>query len=298
MYKKSKLKSATRPRFSPLTVAMLVILLIYAVSLFTLLAWGVLTAFKSQEEFRLSTFGFPKEWVWNFSYVFEQFFLPVVSESGTTYVGLPMMFLYSILYALGCAFFNTLVPCLTSYVCARYRFRFLKMFHTIVIIVMVVPIVGSLPSEIQMAQRFGLYDQIWGLWIMKANFLGMYFLVFYAMFKALPQAYTEAAKIDGAGNFSVMVRIALPLVRNTFLTVMLINFITFWNDYQTPLIFLRSYPTVAYGVYSLANTNVNGMSYVPYRITAAVLMLVPTIILFLCFQKRLLGNLTIGGIKG
>ena len=111
-------------------------------------------------------------------------------------------------------------------------------------------------------------------------------------------AYTEAAKIDGAGNLAVLLRIILPLVRNTFFTVMLINFIAFWNDYQTPLIYMPSYPTIALGMFYMASTTENGLSTVPMRMTGAMLMLIPILVLFLCFHKRLLGNLTVGGIKG
>ena len=97
---------------------------------------------------------------------------------------------------------------------------------------------------------------------------------------------------------SVLIKIVLPLVRNTFFTVMLINFIGFWNDYQTPLIYLPSYPTIALGMYHMASTTENGLSTVPMRMTGAMLMLIPILALFLAFHKRLLGNLTIGGIKG
>ena len=163
---------------------------------------------------------------------------------------------------------------------------------------MVLPIVGSLPSEIRMAKALGLFDKFYGLWLMKANFLGLYFLVFHGIFKTLPMAYTEAAKIDGAGNLAVLLRIILPLVRNTFFTIMLINFIAFWNDYQTPLIYMPSYPTIALGMFYMASTTENGLSTVPMRMTGAMLMLIPILVLFLCFHKRLLGNLTVGGLKG
>ena len=85
---------------------------------------------------------------------------------------------------------------------------------------------------------------------------------------------------------------------NTFFTVMLINFIAFWNDYQTPLIYLPSYPTIALGMYHMASTTENGMSYVPMRMTGAMLLFLPIFCLFVIFQKRLLGSLTMGGIKG
>jgi multiple sugar transport system permease protein len=133
---------------------------------------------------------------------------------------------------------------------------------------------------------------------MRGNFLGMYFLIFYGGFKALPMAYSEAAKIDGAGNMDVLVKIILPLVKNTFFTIFILHFIAFWNDYNTPLVYMPSYPTIAYGLYFVTNNSVNGMSATPMRMAASMLMLIPILVLFLTFHKRLLGNLTVGGIKG
>ena len=166
---------------------------------------------------------------------------------------------------------------------------------------MIIPVIGNAPSELEMARAFGLYNQIWGMWIMRANFLGMYFLVFYDIFKSLPASYTEAAKIDGAGNWSILLRIMLPLIKNTFLTVLLINFITVWNDYQVPILYLPSYPTIAQGLYEALYGGMStegGMAYQPWRFTAAMLVMVPILIVFMCTQKRLLGNLTVGGVKG
>ena len=128
----------------------------------------------------------------------------------------------------------------------------------------------------------------------------MYFLVFYSIFKAMPNGYTEAAKVDGAGNLRILLQIVMPLVRNTFFTVALIMFIDYWNDYQIPLVYMPTHPTVAYGLFYLANTDQAGgdLATVPMRMAGAIMMLIPTIILFLCFHKRLLGNLTMGGLKG
>lgn len=287
-----------RPHFNAFTITLLVLLILYTVSLFTPLVWGLLRSFQKQSEFRLNIIGLPKKWVWNYSYVFKMFFVRVPSTAGVKKVGMGLMFLYAFLYSLGCAFTSTLIPCVTAYLCARYKFRFSKVIYTTVIVTMVLPIVGALPSEIRVAKALGLYDKLYGLWLMKANFLGLYFLVFHGIFRTLPMAYTEAAKIDGAGNLSILVKIILPLVRNTFFTVMLINFIGFWNDYQTPLIYMPSYPTIALGMFYMASTTENGLSTVPMRMTGAMLMLIPILVLFLCFHKRLLGNLTVGGLKG
>ena len=291
-----KKKSKFDIRLTPVTGILLAFLIIYVVLLVAPLVWAFITSFKAQSDYRLNVLGLPEKWVWNYSYVIKNGVILV----GTTgkYASVPQMFGYTFLYALGCAFTNTLVPCITAYLCARFHYKFSKVVYNVVVVVMILPIVGSLPAEVQMARTLGFYDHIWGLWLMKANFLGMYFLVFHGIFRTLPMAYTEAAKIDGAGNLSILVKIILPLVRNTFFTVMLINFIGFWNDYQTPLIYMPSYPTIALGMFYMASTTENGLSTVPMRMTGAMLMLIPILVLFLCFHKRLLGNLTVGGLKG
>lgn len=293
--KRSKLDTGG---FTPLTVVLFVMLILYVISLLTPLIWAFITSFKAQRDFRINIIGLPKQWVWNFETVFKQFTVRVNTAEGTVKVGMAQMFLYSVLYAVGCAFFNTLVPCTTAYCCARFKYRFSNLIYAIVIITMTLPIVGSLPAEIRMAKAIGLYDHIWGLWLMKANFLGMYFLVFYSAFKGLPAGFREAAKIDGAGNGRIFLNVEFPVIKGAFFTVMLINFIGFWNDYQTPLIYLPSYPTVALGMYHMANTTENSLSTVPMRMAGAMLLLIPILIIFLIFHKRLMNNLTMGGLKG
>lgn len=297
MEKVAKIKEK-RNVYSPFTIIMGIVLALYAVTLIVLLGWAVITGCKSQDDFYVNKYKLPTEWYWNFEYVYSQFTVTIQTELGSRNVGMPEMYMNSILYSVGCAFAATLVPCITAYACAKYEYRFSKIVYSIVLVAMIVPFVGSLPAEVRMAQRFRLYNHIWGMWIMKANFLGMYFLVFYAGFKCQPKAYMEAATVDGAGNWRIMTQISLPLIRNLFFTVILINFITFWNDYQSPLVYLPSYPTVAYGMFKIKDTVINGMSTVPMRMAATTMMLAPVIILFALFSKRLLGNLSIGGIKG
>ncbi len=297
---KKRQNKASDTRLTPVTTTLLIVLIAYTLSLIIPLFWALITSLKDNlNDFRLNIIGLPKKWMWsNYTFVLQNFYEDVPSADGNRSVTLAEMFLNTILYSLGCSFFNTLVPCLTAYMCAKFDFKFSNVLYTVVIVTMVLPIVGNLPSEIRVATFFGLYNQIWGLWIMKANFLGLYFLVFYGMFKSQPKAYSEAARIDGAGNFTIMTRISLPLIASTFFTIMIINFIGFWNDYQTPLVYLPSYPTAALGMFRMAKTTLNGLSEVPMRMAAAMLILIPILIVFLCFHKRMLGNLTVGGIKG
>lgn len=284
-------------KISPILIISFILLLLYSFSLITLIAWGFVASFKTAAEFRLNILGLPKEWTWNYTTVFQYFFVPISTETGTVRVGMGQMYINSILYAGGCAFFNTLVPCLTAYTCAKFPNKFSTLIYNIVLVTMVIPIVGSDPAALTVARFFGLYDHVWGLWIMKANFLGFYFLIFYNTFKAFPNAYMEAAKIDGAGKFTIMIRIMMPLIKTTFFTVMIILFIGFWNEYQVPLLYMPHVPTVAMGMYHMSSTTINGMSKVPMRMAGAMMLLIPILLLFVCTNKMLLGNLTMGGIK-
>lgn len=289
-------------RQNVLTIIMLVFLILYAVSLLGVLFWGLMTSFKGAIDFMDHPYQFPRKFVNNFKTVLGEFKLDnVVTADGLSSrtVTLAQMFMYSILYALGSAITATIIPCITAYACARFPFKFSKVIYFIVIVAMIIPTVGNLPSELQMVVNLGLYNKIYGLWILKANFLGMYFLVFYGVFRSFPTSFTEAAKIDGASNWTIMVKIAFPLVFNVMSTVLLINFINFWNDYQTPLLYMPAYPTVAYGLFQLNMGAVRGkMANVPAKMSASLLVVVPIVVLFVIFQGRLLGSLTVGGVKG
>ena len=241
---------------------------------------------------------------YSYKYTFKVFSYEITKSN---VVKLPEMYWNSILYAGGCGLAATFVPCIAAYACARFHYRFSRIMHTTVIIVMMIPIVGSQPSEIKMTVDMKMFDTVWCLWLMRANFLGMYFLVFYDICKALPVSFSEAAKMDGANNFQIFFKIAMPLIKNTFLTVFLIKFIAFWNEYQAPMIYTPSFPTVAMGLNQLMSVAGGGpstslgifdMTHTPSRMAAAVLTATPVCILFACFQKRLLGNLTMGGVKG
>ena len=299
------MKMQKKRNINGLSVVILIVLIAYTLIFVTLLAWGLLTSLKTSIEFDENKLLWPKlgvQWK-NYATVFEKFVVSVDREVGDGFqkfnIGMVDQLFNTFVYAFGGAFFATIIPCITAYATAKFDKLPSKVIYTIVIITMALPIIGSYPSEIYLARKLGIYDEIWGIILMKGNFLGMYYLVFYAVFKTLNKGYYEAAYLDGASEFRIMISIAIPLVKTTFSTVMLIKFIEFWNDYQTPLLYAPSHPTLAYGIWYLSNTTqVKGMSGVPLRITASMILLLPVLIIFILLRKKLMGNITVGGIKG
>ena len=280
-------------------IVILCVLVLYAVLLLVPAVWTIMSSFKSVDEWDWDNnyFGFPNEFSFD-NYVAAYKYFNVRTETDGRQVFMPEQFLYSLLYAGGCAIAATLTPCIVAYAVARLHNKFGKVIYTIVIIAMALPIVGSLPSEIQMAKATGLYGHIWGQWIMKMNFLGVYFLVFHAQFKAIPMDYTEAAQIDGASNFAIMTNVIMPLAWSTISAVLLLNFITYWNDYQSPMIYIKDYPVLAYGMFSFYQSTETAIQSVPVKLAGILLMAIPIIIMFAVFNKKLMVNLSVGGIKG
>jgi ABC-type glycerol-3-phosphate transport system permease component len=284
-------------------VILFVILLAYTIVLLTPLFWSILTSLRSAGDWGwvitepdASNVFWPKSF--NFSNYKEAYnSLEINRTRGGQEYGflLPDMFLNSILYAGGCGLVATITPCLAAYLCARYRYKFGNIVYTVVLVTMAIPIIGNLPSEIQMVKNIGLYDNLFGLYILKANFLGMYFLIFYAQFKMIPQDYTSAAEIDGASEFRIMVQVIWPLAISTITTVFLLNFINFWNDYQIPMIYWDSRPVAAFGIFEYYRTSV---ASTPVRLSAFFMVAAPILLVFAIFNKKIMSNMSVGGIKG
>ncbi len=290
-----------KKKISLFKIISLIILLTFTVTLFSMLLWGLLTSLKTPDDYYDNIIGFPSPIAFStYAQALSNFF--AVSEGPNSlqeYIYIEKLLLNTLLYAGVGSLFATVTPLITAYATARYDFKFGKVIYLIVIVTMILPIVGAGPAEIDLLMRLGLYDTIYGSWIQKMNFTSLYYLVFYASFKSMSKEYSEAAYVDGASEWRLMTNIMLPLARNVFFTVLLILFISFWNDYQSPALYVPSYPTLAYGIYYLCIRDNRGVfTYAPGQMAACYIVAIPIIILFIVFRKRLIGNLTLGGVKG
>ena len=112
----------------------------------------------------------------------------------------------------------------------------------------------------------------------------------------IPNALLEAAKIDGAGPFDLFFKIDFPLVSSVFIGVLVIMFMTNWNEYYIPMVYLPSHPVVVYALYKMQAYSGTGMT-IPILIAGSVIVSMPTLLLFLIFKERIMGNISLGGIK-
>ncbi len=275
------------------------ILALYAISILFALYWCIVTAFKAETDFgepNNNVLSIPAKVEFsNVSALFEYF--KVSTKYGK--VGLFEILFNTLVYTLGGAVIATFVPCIVAYVTSRFRYKLSGVIYTTVIVTMALPIVGSMPASIAVMQFLHLYDNLFGALVQKAHFLSMYYLIFHATFSSISKEFVEAAYLDGASEVKIFFQIILPLVKTTFLTIVLIYFIDLWNDYQAPLIYLPNHPTLSTAVHLITMPGAESkMASTTMRMMACILMVLPTTTLFLIFKKKMMGNLSMGGVKG
>ena len=166
-----KASRATKNKFSPLTVTLLTILSAYALFMFVMLFWALLTGSKAYSGDyapsvlipggKANLIGWPKKFK-----LFDN--IKVVNDIFPE-VTLVKSAWYTLLYAGGCALVKVSVTCIVAYLCVRYKNWFSQIVYITVIVTMIVPVVGSQAAEIQMAKDLQLYNKIWGMWLMRAN---------------------------------------------------------------------------------------------------------------------------------
>ena len=116
----------------------------------------------------------------------------------------------------------------------------------------------------------------------------------------MPQDFEEAAYIDGSGYFGTMVKIMFPLAKPSIITVILFNFLSFWNEYIISMTLLSKAGGVRTLPVGLMNLMQGQQAKAQYGIMYAglVLVMLPTLILYIAVQKKLTEGMTVGGVKG
>ncbi|MHA0855778.1 carbohydrate ABC transporter permease [Paenibacillus sp. CMAA1364] len=118
-------------------------------------------------------------------------------------------------------------------------------------------------------------------------------------FKSLPREFEEAASVDGAGYFRTMVQIIMPMAKPSIVTVILFNFLSFWNEYIISMTLLTKpgLRTLPVGLMNLMAAQKSSVEY-GQMYAGLVLVMLPTLILYILVQKKLTQGMTMGGLKG
>ena len=192
---------------------------------------------------------------------------------------------------------NVFFSACAAYVIAKYDFPGKKLIYALAIFAMVVPIVGTLPAQVKFMEFLGLDDSLIGVLFLYSGAVGFNFILLNASFESVSWSYAEAAQMDGAGHFGIFFKVMIPMCRGPIISCCVLQAITLWNDYSTPFLFMNSHKTLAVGLQAIqAELQITGQY--PLVFAAMIISIIPVLILFACFQKKIMENTVAGGLKG
>jgi len=281
-----------RRRSTPLTIAMLAALAYFLLPLF----WLLIASTKSTQDL-FNTFGL---WFSHAPQLWTNIRATLTQDDG---VFLRWM-LNTVVYAVASAVGAALLAAAAGYGFAKYRFRGHGAGFNLVLGAIMVPTTAlAIPTYLLFA-KVGLVDTPWAVILPSLiSPFGLYLMRIYAQ-DAVPDSILEAARIDGAGELRIFVRIALRLLAPGLVTVVLFTLVSTWNNYFLPLIMLnnpRLYP-VTVGLSSWAAQAQNGgagasSNMLALVTTGSLLSIVPLVVAFLLLQRYWQSGLATGGVK-
>lgn len=198
-----------------------------------------------------------------------------------------------------------------AYVLARFKFRSSKFWNVmfmaglfINVNYIVVPIFLMLSNgDMYLRKTIGHPFFLNNLFILAvvyaATALPFTIYLLSGYFKSLARDYEEAAYVDGAGYFRTMVQVILPMAKPSIVTVVLFNFLAFWNEYIISMTMLTKpeLKTLPVGLMNLMAAQRSAVQY-GQMYAGLVIVMLPTLILYMCVQKKLTEGMTLGGLKG
>jgi multiple sugar transport system permease protein len=204
----------------------------------------------------------------------------------------------TMMYAGLAALFMLLSSVPAAYALSRLRWRGRNVVFVLVLCMMLLPYpVLSVPLYL-MWNELGLTGSLWPLIL--PNLFGDAFSIFLLrqFFLTIPDEYSDAARVDGAGEFRIMVTIIARMAKPAIAAVMLFTFLYAWNDFYGPNLYTGENP--ANWTMSLGLTAFKNAKHVQWNLTmaATLLFMAPVITLFFFAQKSFIEGVTLTGVKG
>ena len=243
------------------------------------------TSLKSQEEYTFNKVGLPQ------NVVFDHFHNVLFESDFLGWMG------NSIILAAGAVALSTVVSCLGAYAIARMQFRGRGLLFSASTSLMAIPPVVMIVPLFVLYTQLSLISTYQGAIIIYAGLItpfSVYLLT--SFFRTLPRELFEAARIDGASDLGILLKIVIPLSLPALLTLVVVNALYVWNDLLIAIIFLQddSKRTLMAGI-SVFQGRYNDQ--IPLTMAGMVFASAPMIVLYLAFQKHYIQGLMAGSLK-
>lgn len=286
----SSTASDRRPQ-GPGRYIILALLLAGVVVMFYPLAWMFSSSLKPENEIFRNLSLIPE------TLTFENY------PKGWTFLNIPftIFFLNSFVIAALAIVGNLLSCTITAYVFARLKFRWRNVWFALMLMGLMLPHHVTVIPQYIMFNNAGMVNTIVPLVLPKFLAVDSFFVFLMVQFiRSIPRELDEAATMDGAGPFRVFVDVILPLCMPALVTVSIFTFVWTWNDFFSQLLYLTSGDkmTVPLALRMLNSSTGEATSTWGMLFAMSCLSIIPLVLIFFFFQRRLVEGIATTGLKG
>lgn len=265
------------------TIVMLVLSIFFLVPLI----WMMSAAFKFEKDVMV----FPIQWIpkdWNLVENFKAVWMAEIPFYKFYFNSIKL----AVIQTLSTLIFSSMA----AFAFSKLQFKGRDFVFALVLSFMIIPEQATLVPRFILIKWLGLYNTHEGLILMGLFSIYFTFLMRQYML-GISNEYIEAAKLDGAGYFTIYWKIIMPLCKPILATAGIIKFIWIWNDYQGPLIFLINkelYP-ITLGLQLFKDDYADNFAVL---MMASLSAIIPLVIVFIIMQKQVIKGIALGGVKG
>ncbi|MFB5267578.1 carbohydrate ABC transporter permease [Paenibacillus enshidis] len=266
-----------------LEIVMIILSLLFLYPLFL----AVNNSFKSFGEVMTDVIALPQKLSFeNYAYVWE-------------FINYPKLFINNtIITVLGLAGI-ILVSSIAAYKLARTKTRWSGVIYILCIMPMLIPFQSIMLTVLRVAKDLHLSDSTWGLGLLYWGFgAPLAVFIYHGFVKGIPMEIDESAKIDGASGFRMFFSVIFPLLKSVTATIVIIDVMWIWNDFLLPLLMVNGSPdtkTLTLAAYTFVGQYTSDWQY---AMTAMVMAVLPSIIVFIFLQKYIVKGVVAGAVKG
>lgn len=297
MRKKNKGAISETSRFAKFLIYIPLVLL--SITIIVPVFWVFMASIKENVEFYRNPWALPK------GFYFQNFIDAWESANMASYM------LNSVIVTVVALILLIVIALPASYVLARFKFKSSKFWNVLFMAglfinvnYIVVPIFLMLSGADRFLNKnFGSTFFLNNIFVLAlvyaATALPFTIYLLSGYFKTLAKDYEEAAYVDGAGYFRTMVQIIIPMAKPSIVTVILFNFLAFWNEYIISMTLLTrpEIKTLPVGLMNLMAAQRSAVQY-GRMYAGLVIVMLPTLIMYMLVQKKLTQGMTVGGLKG
>ncbi|ADO59168.1 carbohydrate ABC transporter permease [Paenibacillus polymyxa] len=266
-----------------LEAGMIVLSLLFLYPLFL----AINNSFKSFAEVMTDVIALPKQLsLDNYVYVWK-------------FIDYPRLFLNNtIITVLGLAGI-VLISSIAAYKLARTKSKWSSAIYMLCIMPMLIPFQSIMLTVLRLAKDLNLADSTWGLGLLYWGFgAPLAVFIYHGFVKGIPVEIDESAKIDGASGFRLFFSVIFPLLKSVTATIVIIDVMWIWNDFLLPLLMVNGSPstkTLTLAAYTFVGQYTSDWQY---AMTAMVMAVLPSIIVFIFLQKYIVKGVVAGAVKG